>query len=103
MTQPLPKDHPSYPVILNAAKTDPRWLELLQPEDRCVETEASPIASAKIAATARRPLPCIALGPLVERKGCNCRRNDLHTCLKGLGTVSPSGKCESCHLYEADD
>ena len=51
----------------------------------------------------RRALPCVALGPVVERRGCVCRRKDLRTCLRGLGTVSQNGECETCPSYEAED
>lgn len=53
---------------------------------------------------ARRPLPCVALGPVVERKSCNCRRNDVRTCLKGRGNVTQAVDCESCppEMYEPE-
>ncbi len=48
----------------------------------------------------RHALPCIALGPEVERAHCNCRRNDSRTCLKGKGVVTQNGQCETCTDYE---
>lgn len=50
--------------------------------------------------TVKHPLPCIALGPEVERAHCNCRRNDGRTCLKGKGVVTQNGRCETCTEYE---
>ena len=50
----------------------------------------------------RHALPCIALGPEVERAHCNCRRNDSRTCLKGKGVVTQSGQCETCTEYEPE-
>lgn len=51
----------------------------------------------------RHALPCIALGPVVEKATCVCRRNDSRTCLKGLGVVSQNGQCETCPQYEASE
>lgn len=53
--------------------------------------------------TVKHSLPCIALGPVVEKATCVCRRNDSRTCLKGLGVVSQNGRCETCVEYEAGE
>lgn len=65
---------------------------------RALAKTAGSGASAK---TVKHPLPCIALGPEVERAHCNCRRNDGRTCLKGKGVVTQNGQCETCPEYEA--
>lgn len=48
------------------------------------------------------PLPCVHLGRLVERAGCNCPRKDWRRCDAGLGTVRQTDQCEACAQYVAD-
>jgi hypothetical protein len=54
--------------------------------------------------TARRQLPCVHLGPVVERATCNCRRKDTYACAAGVnnGRVRPAEHCDGCARYVAD-
>lgn len=54
------------------------------------------------AAPVRRELPCLALGPVVERVSCNCPLKHSYTCLKGHGTVKPIDCYKTCGEYEPD-
>jgi hypothetical protein len=50
-----------------------------------------------------RPLPCVFLGKLIQRAGCNaCPRNDLRICDHGHGTISQARECETCPDYEQE-
>lgn len=51
---------------------------------------------------ARRGLPCVHLGALVEHGRCRCPRRDLRACDKGHGAVSQEQHCETCGDYEPD-
>ncbi len=48
----------------------------------------------------KRPLPCVHLGPVLLRRSCNCRRDDVHTCSVGHGKISQNGYCEICPDYQ---
>lgn len=48
----------------------------------------------------KKALPCVHLGPEVERQNCNCRRKDKRECLAGHGVVSQDNQCESCNDYK---
>jgi hypothetical protein len=54
------------------------------------------------APAARRPLPCVYLGPVTERAGCLCPRRDRRRCDRGHGDVRQAVECESCPDYEPD-
>lgn len=111
----LPCGHVQYEVdckFCHAAQTDHRYHALYTHDLRDfievrgnlpekIVRQSEPIKP-KPKQQAKRSLPCIHLGDLVQHARCNCPRKDIRKCDLLQLEVTQERTCEGCEHYQAD-